>query len=903
MIARLYRLALRAFPKRHRDLYTAEMIDAFEQQLANRRRAGFFAVCAFVCASLTNLVTSGIAERRRHHVVRFGYFFSALDFTLAWRMMRRYPGLTLVSIFGMAVGIAIAAGAFAIISALIEVKLPLPEGQRIVSVIVTNRSLSGHEWRMVHDFAAWRNATAFADIGLSHQIARNLIIDGHVPEPVTVAEISPSAFRIAGVDAFRGRAFIEDDARIGADEVVVIGYDEWWHRFDGDPNVVGRSIRLGGTVYTIVGVMPDGFAFPSNQTFWIPWRNDPALYRPLTGPNVTVFAKLAPGATLESANAELMSFGQREAAASPATHEHLRPLVIPYTYAFNDMGDPENHLVMGALQLSVTLLLVLVCVNVAILVYARTATRTGEIAVRGALGASRRRIVAQLFVEALTLAAVAAIIGVLMVSMALPVFEDQMRMVAGGRLPFWMHFNISSDDLIALVAFTLLSATIVGVLPALKATGMNVQARLQTLSAGGGARMQMGPLWTTLIVAQVALTVTVLPAAMFFTWDGLRLRPTTAGFASGQFVSATLTHDRSSEPATSPGDAAFLSRFAAEHAELDKALRANPAVVDVTYSLVSAGEELAMVLSAEDRPLPADPADYNIVDGTKAGHLVRYNRVATNFFDAFDVPIVLGRGFTAADLGTDHVIVDRRLADNVFGGGNPLGRRVKYVGHSREAGFDAMALDRWFEIVGVVPGFPDNALDAEPQVYHPASYGDIHPVRIGVRVRAADPASFTNTLRNLAATVNPNLQLREITTIEMIVKQEQGLFRMIGFTVGLVMMSVIALSAAGIYALMSFTVAKRRREIGIRAALGADRNRLLIGIFSRALAQVGAGVAIGMIGAFGLEQILEGEMLQGFGVVILPVVALVMTVTGVLATIGPARQGLGIQPIEALRDE
>jgi putative ABC transport system permease protein len=894
----LFRLALRAFPKRHRHLYAVEMIDAFDRELRATARP-----LRFVIAAITNVIAMGIAERRRHHVVRFGYFFSVLDFTLAWRMLKRSPGLTIVAVFGMAVGIAVAGGAFTVISAIVEVRLPLPDGERVVSIIETNEALSGHEWRMLHDVAAWQDATSLTDLGLSHQVTRNLIIEGRPPEPVTVAEVSPSAFRVARIDAFRGRYLLDQDARMGADDVVVIGYDEWLHRFDADPAVIGRTVQLGGITHTIVGVMPDGFGFPVNHTFWIPWRVDPALYQPRTGPTIAVFARLGPGATLASAQDELSAFGRRAAAESPATHEHLVPLVIPYTYAYNDMGDPENHLAMRAMQLTVTLLVILVCVNVAILVYARTATRQGEIAVRGALGASRNRIVSQLFVEALILAGVAAVIGIFLVSVVMTLFGGEMRTITGGRLPFWMHFRISVDDLTYVVALTLLAAVVVGVLPALKATGKNVQARLQTLTAGGGSRMQMGPLWTLLIVAQVAVTVSILPAAMFFTWDGLRLRAPTAGFASDQVLFATATLDRSSEPTTAADDEAFNARFAAAHARLDEALRADAAVADVTYSLRSPGTELAMALEAEGQMLPTDPVDYNIVEGSRTGHLARYNRVAPNYFDAFGVPALLGRTFTAADLGTDQVIINRSLAEAAFGDTNPLGRRVRYVGRSRETDKDALPLDRWFDIVGVIPDFPDNELVADLCVYHPAALGAVNPARLAVRVRAADPATYMNTLRTVAATVSPNLQVREMSTIAMDIRQEQSMFRMIGATVGLVMLSVITLSAAGIYSLMSFTVARRRREIGIRAALGADRRRLLAGIFSRVFAQLAAGAALGVIGWVAIGRLLQGELIEDRFVVLVPLVALVMIVVGVLAAIGPARQGLSIQPTEALREE
>ena len=903
MIARLYRIALLAFPTRHRDLYRSEMIDAFERELERHREHGLVAVIKFALAAFADLISAGIAERRRRHVVRFGYFFSVLDFTLAWRMLVRYPGLSLVSVFGMAVGIAIAAGAFAVLSAIAEVKLPLPEGERIVSIIETNQSLSGHEWRMLHDVAAWRQATTLIDLGLSRQVTRNLIVEGRTPEPVMVSEISPSAFRLARVQAFSGRYLLDDDARMDADDVIVLSHREWVRRFDADPAIIGRTLRLGAIAYTVIGVMPDGFAFPVNHNFWVPWRNDPAAYAPLAGPSITVFARLAPGATLESANAELEAFGKRAAAESPPTHEHLRPLVIPYTYAYNDMGDPENHIALRLMEIGMALLVILVSVNVAILVYARTATRQAEIAVRGALGASRRRIVAQLFVEALTLAGVAAAIGVFMILVAVPQVESARNAIMGRDAPFWMHVNVSTGVMTYVVLLTLVAAAIVGVLPALKATGKNVNARLQTLSTGGGSQMQMGRMWTLLIIAQVAVTVAVLPASMFFTWESLQLRPVTNSFASGEFLDAAVTLDQASEPSTDAERAAFRSRFASVHAQLDAALRADPAVVDVTYSLQSPSRELAMVLDAEGQSLPKDPVHYNIAEGSKAGHLVRYNRVASNLFDAFSVPVLIGRSFTAADLGTDHVMINRTLGDTIFKGTNPLGQRVKYVGRSREASQDGMALERWFEVIGVVPDFPDNELVPDLCIYHPATYGDVHPARIAVRVRNTDPANFTSTLRVIAAGVNPNLQLREVTTTAIQAKQEQGIFRIIGVIVGLVMLSVIVLSAAGIYALMSFTVARRRREIGIRAALGADRNRLLAGVFARTLAQLAAGALIGFIGSVGIEQILEGEMYQGRGAVILPAVVIVMMITGVLAAIGPARQSLRIHPIEALRDE
>ncbi len=909
-MTRLYRLALLAFPRRHRELYAAEMIDAFARQLA--ARSGALAVTAFAAAACLNAIGAGIVERRRRHVVRFGYAFSTLDFTLAWRMLVRYPGLSLVSILGIAVGIGIATGTYAVTSTMTDDTVPLDEGERIVSLVNWDASTSNREPRMIYDFTAWRQMTSIDDMSITRTLQRNLIAPGRQTEVVTAAEISAAAFHLARVTPLRGRVLRPDDEALGAPDVILIGHSEWVRRFDTDPDILGRVVQLGTTTYEIVGVMPDGFRFPLNHGYWIPWRLDVSAYEPRSGPTVNVFGRLAAGATIDSAQAEIATIGERLAGSQPATHAQLRPRVVPYPHAYNDMDDPENVLMLTVIQTAIVLLLVVVCVNVAILVYARTATRQGEIAVRAALGASRRRIVAQLFIEALMLSSVAAAAGVGLGSLALQQIQGQMLIMGDMVLPFWTSLRLPPDGVLYIVLLTLLAATIIGVAPGLKATGRRVHAGLQTLSPGSGSRMQMGRLWTTLIIAQVALTVAIMPMAIFLSWTSLRFRTGDTGFAANAFLTAQLLVDRTSAADTPEGERIFTERLAVSHRELDRRVREQSLAGDVTFALTGAGEERAMVLEVEGQEAPLMPADYNIVEGSKQGHLVRFNRVAVNFFEAFEVPVVMGRTLQASDTsGADtigSVVVNRALVDLVLGGANPLGMRIRYVGRSREANARDVVLNRWYEIVGVVPDFPVvRSLDTEREsrVYHAATFGQIYPMELFVRVRSRDPMAFADTFREISASVDPNLQLRDVATVEMILKREQGMLRLIGITVILVMVSVVVLAAAGIYALMSFTVARRRREIGIRAALGANRNRLLAGIFGRVLAQLVAGSALGMLGAIAFDQIIDegDQILQGEGAILIPAVILAMMLVGVLAAIGPARKGLSIQPTEALRDE
>lgn len=891
-MTRLYRLALRAFPRRHRDLYGEEMVDAFERELT--ARAGR-ARLAFWCAACLNAIATGLDERRRQRRIRQGRVLSWLDVTLAWRMLLRYPALSLVSVLGMSVGITIAAGAFTGVSMMMGTTLPLPEGDRLVSLVNWDASTSSRELRLLYDLEAWRNATSVEDFGVSRNIQRNLIVGGRPPEVVMVAEISASGFRAARVGAQRGRTLLPQDERAGAPDAIVIGHDEWVRRFGADPDIVGQSVRLGPTAYTIVGVMPEGFGFPTSHSFWIPWRVDAAAYAPRSGPSVNVFGRLAPGATLESAQAELSAISRGLAAASPATHEHLRPMVMPYAKAFSEFEDSEDALAAYGVEIAIVLSLVLICVNVAILVYARTATRQGEIAVRTALGASRRRIVTQLFVEALMMAGVSAVIGIALTAVGLRQLEGALRGLVG-PWPFWFSLELHTTTVLYVVGLTLLAAAIVGVTPALKATGRHVHTRLQTLSPGSGSRMQMGRVWTALIVAQVAVTVAILPMAAYFAWSSLRL-PSGGGYATAEFLSASLSFDRTAAPGTEAADGAFAARYRGTLAEIERRLKDDPRVREVTFSLTSPGRELAVVLEAE---------------GTGGRTLVRFNRVAPNFFSAFDVPVSIGRGLTAADASADAsgstpgVLVSRGLVDQVFGGANPLGRRIKYVGPTGGAPSRNVPLERWYEIVGVVPDFPIRGPfddESEGRVYHAAAAGDLYPARLNVRVRSGDPAALADPLRDLSASIDPDMLLLDVSTAEIALRRAQGMMRLIGVSLALVILSVILLSSAGIYALMSFTVARRRREIGIRAALGANRNRILAGIFSRVLAQLGAGAVLGLIAAVGLAQVLEGDMVGNYRAMLLPIVVLLMMTLGVIAAIGPVRQGLRIQPIEALRDE
>ena len=790
-----------------------------------------------------------------------------LDLKLGARMLIKYPGLTLVGGLGMAVAIAIGATSFELFYSYMSPTLPLEEGERVVGIENWDTEVNTQDRRGLHGFAAWRGKLrTVEDLGAFRFHRRNLIT-GHGPaEPIPGVEMTASGFRMARVLPLRGRPLHDADERKGAPPVVVIGYDLWRTHLGSDPVVVGRTIQLGATRYTVVGVMPEGFGFPLNHRFWIPLREDPSSQEPRQGPEFYVFGRLAPGVTLEQAQAEL--------SALPKIHERLRPRVVPYVAQF---FDELSRWDLHVLQFLVSLLLVVVCVNVTILVYARTATRQAEIAVRSALGAGRSRIVAQLFLEALVLSGMAAAIGLGAARLALTPVNSWLAGATGGT-PFWVDTELSTGTVLYVLGLTLLASVMVGVVPGIKATGRWMQSALREL--GGSTAMRLGRTSTALIVLQVAFSVAILPAGVFMGWQSIRHSTFEPGFPAEEFLMARFVLD---------GETAVGAGL---QAELKRRLEAEPGISGVTFS----------------SQIPGDEAEAFIeIDGLPAFHQIRSNEVDLELFEIFEAPVLTGRRFHPGDLAdaSASVIVNRIFVEQFLGGGNALGRRVRYV-DEKDPGEPCGLCGRWYEIVGVVDNLPAHPLEhglPEGRLYHPSAPGQLNPATLALRFRGIAPAAFTGRLREVTTALDPNLRVQNIRPLDELYREERLEMHLVSAALGLVALSVLLLSAAGIYALMSFTVAQRRREIGIRAALGADPRRILGGIFSRALGQLAVGVAAGIAAAVLLEKLLEGGLMGGNGAVLLPLVATLMTVVGLLAALGPARRGLQVHPTEALREQ
>ncbi len=519
-----------------------------------------------------------------------GMRFSWLDLKLGLRMLVKYPVLTIVGGFSMAFAIWVGAGTFEAIRQLVFPVIPLPDADRIVVLQNWDASANGPELRATHDFVTWRGSVqSVQDLSAYRTVTRNLMITEGLAEPVFTAEVSAAAFRVLRVPPVLGRTLVESDEQPGAPLVVVIGHDLWQSRFNGDSGVVGRTVRLTRAPATIVGVMPDGFAFPRTQELWVPLRIDVSGVDRRHGMAIQIFGRLARGASLEQARTELTNLGRIAATDFPQTHQNLRPQVFTFAESVRLFSGPEHWLLLLSGNIYVALLLVLICANVGLLMFARAATREAEIVVRTALGASRRRIVMQMFAEALVLGVLAAVVGLTVAAWGVRSGLELVRaeIIDGhgsGNYPFWVDGKLSSLTFVYTALLTLLAAAIAGVLPALKIT-RNLGNRLkQTTPGAGGTRF--GGVWTAVIVAQLAVTMG-FPVLTFIVSQG-DVRPEAESkqlpFPVDQYLSVRLEMEPSTEPGADTSAEAFRARYMAAAQTLESRLESEPGVTGVMFA-------------------------------------------------------------------------------------------------------------------------------------------------------------------------------------------------------------------------------------------------------------------------------------------------------------------------------
>lgn len=845
---------------------------------------------------LRNILASAVsvwAESLRPSVWRP----SLVDVRLGFRTIARTPWLSLVAVCALAIGIPVGLAPMHAVDAL-ERPLPGDPDGRIRTLCYWRDTV--HEHATAGDYSLWRTSLrSFGALAAYRQTTVNLEMGG-ADLSVSGIETTASTFDILRAPATLGRVLRADDERPGAPGVVVIGHDLWRAQFGGDPDIVGRPLLIGGAPFSVVGVMPSGFRFPTSHQLWMPLRMPDAGGGPHSGAALVVFGRLSDGVTPDSAQAELQTLTDSLAAgdlsrrssagakADPASFDRLRAAVLPawhLTFGFPSPGGlralPEFPLV----QVLMLAPLFVACINVGLLILAQTSTRGSEFAVRTALGAGRGRILTQVFVEFLVLAVIAAGAGLLILDW----LPGRLLTALGITLPYWIDTGLNAATVIRGLVLAAGCAVIAGVAPAVRMTGRSIDANIKRARSGRSGN-RLGGLSSALIVIDVAVAVVAIGVAGGLWGKVQATRPSESrdGIRAEEFLSVALEVPSSQRQQVARAQAALVER-----------LRGEPDVRAVTF---------ATALPRMDHPIRLMDVDQDGagVAATGAGPFsVRTARIAIDFFDELQQPLVAGRAFDSRDLQKDAgtIIVNTTFAQRAFGSTNPIGRRV------RQTTSDRAPDGPWLEIVGVVGSMGVHALtpSQDDGVYLPLAEGDVNPVRLAIWVRG-DPAALAPRVRELARAVDPNAVIAMPIPLAEMFEGDWYFLRAFVLGAALLVGVLLSLAASALYAILSLVVSQRTREIGIRVALGANRWGIARDVAMRAVVQIGVGVLLGLpfAGAMSyefLEITGSGRSVPGAVAMASVLGVAVMLLVSLTACTVPTLRALRIAPMDALRKE
>ena len=819
--------------------------------------------------------------RRGRGVETMGAFTADLRF--GFRMLAKTPMLSVIAILTIALGVAITSSTFSMVYGSILRGLPVPGEERLMVVEhsrpdlgVEGAGLRPHEYQDL-----LRSQSTFEDLGAYYQGTVNLAGDGGAPERFGGAFVSANTLSHLGVPPLRGRTFLPGEDSFDAPPVLVIGFHVWRNRFASDPDVIGRRVRMNGETAEIVGVMPEGFAFPFNEEIWTPNRLDLASLEWDEGPEANVFGKLREGASLEDARTELAAVTRQQARQHPETNENWVLTVQPFEHRFMP---PEIRAVLWVMLGATLGVLLIACVNVANLLLARASLRSREVAVRTALGASRFRVMRQMLVESLVLAAVGGTLGLFLAAWGTALYENA---VAGIVKPFWLEARMDLPTVLFTIGVTALAALAAGMLPGLRASGVQLGDVLRDESRGGSS-LRLGRFSSSLVVTEIALSASLLVAAGFMVRSVVNLRSVDMGFRSENVLAGQITLAEADYPTQQE-----RSRF---FEELRRRLMAQPGVTAASLGSTLPGlGSHRYFISIEGQAYETDAAHpvVNAIDVTE------------DYFETFSVDVLRGRDFSALDR-TDEAepvaIVSESLARRHFPSADPLGARVR-LGTSEST-------RPWHTIVGIVPdmyvgggvgGIGDDRLSPE-RLFFPQ--GALGRASMAFAIRTpANPEELMNGIRTLVSELDPNLPVYQLAALDRQIDEAMWAFDLFASFFTIFGLAALFLAAVGLYGVMAFSVAQRRTELGIRMALGAERGEIL-GIVLRKggrqlLVGMGVGLLLGAVMAGPMRFILYGVE-TGDAVVYLGVVG-TLGLAGLLACLIPARSATRTEPVEAMR--
>jgi predicted permease len=803
------------------------------------------------------------------------------DFKIALRNLRTRPWFSLMVIGMLALGIAGNGAIFSIFNSLFLRPLPFPESNRIIELDET-----APRWNLKYvgvsnpDAYQWRTGSSTFDAmaffsGVSYNVS-----DGGAAQRVQGAQVTRDMLDVLRLTPLIGRDFRTDEDKPGGAKVVLLGHHLWQRMFHGDRNVLGRVLKLDEQPYTVIGVLPPEAVFPDRSELWTPVAADP---NSPSGYYLNGIGRLKSGVSIEQAQADLVRIHKAMILSGHKVNETTSPILTPLRDRYLGDFKAVSRVLLGAAG---TVLLI-ACVNIAALMMVRGASRTRDIAIRTAMGASRGRIAAQLLIENFVLAAAGGVLGVPLGAAALQVMVSRMP----ATMPQWIVFSLDGRFAVFCVAITGAAALLFGLAPILHASRIDIRGSLQNSAARATAARGRRSAFAVLVVSEIGLALMLSICAALLV----------------QAFRKVLTVDPGFRP-----ENVLTFRISLPDATYEKPEQ-KIAYYDNLLARLKRLPGLRAVGATSSPPLAGHWGGQFEAEGRSAGARAEnpvVSRIAATpgYFDAIGMTVIRGRTFDQQDSKPTSplvVAVNEAFAKHFWGAENPIGKRIRYPG-----GRD------WYQVIGLLRDEKHDGLDQDvnPSVFLPypaaifaAGKDDLRSLRLmSIVLRGSmDPAMLAGPAREVVRELNADVPMYAIQTMTEKLQQSLWTRQAYSWLFGAFAAIAILLAAAGVYGMVSYAVSQRTQEIGIRVALGARPAQVLRQVLFGGMAQVSMGIAAGLLGAFWGTDLLRALL---FGVssrdpVIYASVVTGVIIVGLLANFLPARRAATIDPMQALRSE
>ncbi len=806
------------------------------------------------------------------------------DLRYAWRLLRKTPGFTTVAVLALALGVGANTAIFSVVDAVLLRPLPYHDPSQLVKIWGRFEGIgipNNQNWISPPEFADFRTLShAFSNIAAIQSDSFN-IAGGRVPERVGAAEVSASLFPMLGVQAKLGRVFLPEEEQPGRNYVVLLSEGLWRRRFGADPGVVGSKLRVNGLSALVVGVLPGSFQFPSEAEAWAPlaFSNDDLSPSSRGGHGLEVLARIKPGLSLAQARADMASVSRRmieQNAGYPYKQYNFGLILTPLLEEM--VGDTKTALwiLMGA----VALVLLIACANVANLLLARASAREREMAIRAAVGASRRRLACQLLTESTLLGLVGGAAGLLLGRWGLAALTN----LAAETFPRIAGAHLNGGVL----AFTLLVSVGASLLFGMAPVFQAAQVTHESLKDGGrGSTAGRGALSLrrALVVAEVALSLMLLTGAGLLLRSFVRLMEVDPGFRPDGVLTMRI-----SLPDAKFTNATQVSAF---YRELTERVSKLPGVK-------SAGLVSALPLTGSGGS-GTTTIDSRAVSGVDASPEADQRPVTPGYFQSMGIALARGRYFDARDTSSSApvAVIDETLANTYWPGEDAVGKRLKLGG--------AQSTDPWMTIVGVVRHVRYRTLEARSRVtvYWPEAQNPYSSMSLAIRTSLPDPHSLARAVHREILAIDSEQPIYRVRTMHELMVDSVARRRLAMSLLGIFACVALLLAAVGIYGVMSYSVTQRAHEIGIRMALGASRASVMRLVLGQSLSLTLAGVALGLAGSLILANLISSLLFQvpPRDPLTFALVALVLTASALLASYLPARRATQVDPMISLRCE